>query len=241
MDRTGFKVEPCKYGTSPDIQKAIWHGQHVCVSEGLCLDLDVPLTSEQCGKAIVKHQLAGDRGHYSVLNFASIKLNCEGFPHSVVAQITRHRDSAFLVQSNRYTGDRFLRVADGSLKPEEVFYFRPPGRYAGRNGMFWVTQEMGEQAYEAALRCCQIYAGLIDMGVDYEVARSCILYDFRQNFTIACTIEAFWHWLDQRTKADAQWEIRQLADLAIESVYPQAPELMQWYIDNRKGKAKLAP
>lgn len=239
MDR--FKVAVDTEGTSKGIQTAIWRGQHQCVSETFA-HTTTPPSESRCGEIVVKHQLEGDRGHYSVLNMAFVKLNCTGFPHSVVAQITRHRDSAFLVQSNRYTGDRFVQVAQGEREVEDVFYLRPVGIYRDRDGnKFEYSLDERAQDYQLIKLSCLNYASKIERGCPYEMARSLIPYDFRQDFTIAGTVESLWHWLDQRSKKDSQLEIQVLAQMALDAVDPLMPELTTWYRENRYGRARLAP
>lgn len=236
-----LRVEIDKDGTSPNPQVAIWRGQHQCVSEDFVHDEPAP-TSERCGEIIIKHQLDGDRGHFSVLNQAFIKLNCGGFPHSVIAQITRHQNSNFLVQSNRYTGKRFVQVAMGERMVDEVFYFRDLGRYVDRNGSrYEYTEEMRRQDIEDCATACEKYADRVLGGMSEEHARDCIPYNFRQHFTISGTLEAMWHWLDQRSKKDAQHEIQILAQMAMGCLDIWTPELSAWYRANRWGKARLAP
>jgi len=235
-----FRAEICPYGTSQNIEKAIWQGQHICVSE----DARESQPPDNAGEAVIKHQLKVE--HWSVLNFASVTMRCFGFPHSVVAQITRHRDSAFLVQSNRYTGARFGSVYS-SQDVEKVFYLRPPGTYHDR--------QSGKLEYTEANRCFDLdeayqninkYAlkTMVDDYDDiypYEMARGLLMYDFRQDFTIHGTLKAYWHWLDQRTKKDSQLEIQILAYMVHNELKKVAPTLQQWYEDNRYGKARLAP
>lgn len=235
-----FQVELDADGSSPSPQVSIWKGQHMCVSEDSRV-AKIP-SPAHCGEAIIKHQLAGDRGHYSVLKFAYAKFNCYGFPHSTIAQITRHSDSFFLVQSNRYTGERFIEVAEGKRDVEEVFYLRPPGIYRDREGSsFNYTAEMFMHDYELIHLACSRYAKRVADGCPYEMARGIISYDFRQDFTIAGTLEAFWHWIDQRSAKCSQLEIQMLAALVMAELDKWTPELSAWYRKNRYGKARLAP
>lgn len=237
-----FRVVLDKDGSSPNPQVAIWRGQHQCVIEGFSMDDPAP-SPQRCGEIIIKHQLQGDRGHYSVLDQAFIKLDCQGFPHSVLAQITRHRDSAFLVQSSRYTGQRFIDVAEGRMKVEEAFYFRPLGHYTDREGKRYEYKEwMLSNDHLNCIQACKVYKMLVQSeGFSEEHARDVIPYNFRQNFTIACTLKNFFHVLDQRSAKCSQLEIQAWARMACDTARPWAPEVIEWYEKHRYSRARLAP
>lgn len=243
-----FKVVIDSDATSPNVQRAIWKGQNTCVSEIHWSDKEVKLSAERCGEAVIKHQLEGDRGHYSVLNKAFISIGCVGFPHSLIGQITRHHESSFLVQSGRYTGDRFVKAANGEIPIEEVFYFRPVGTYFSRgvnpatgSNRYEYTQEQLDEDKRNSLLSAIRYADAIANGFSEEHARELLTVNYRQNFDMSGTVKEFWHWWDQRSKADAQIEIQTFYKLVFDVVYPTCPQLCQWYQANREGKARLAP
>lgn len=236
-----FKVAIDEEASSPNPQAAIWKGQHRCVAEKFLPEDETP-SRFRSGETIIKHQLGGDRGHYSVLRKAFVSFHCLGFPHSVVSQITRHQDSSFLVQSMRYTGQRIIDCADNKIPIEEVFYFRPLGFYTDRKGnKYEYTESIREldktTRYDAAKR----YAWKIRVGYSEEHARDDLPYGFRQDFDLSGDLQAIWHLLDQRTKADSQIEVRTLAWMILDCLKEWSPELTQWYLDNRAGKARLAP
>lgn len=223
--------------TSPSPDKAIWYAQHTCVAEGFSPRDKSP---ECPGEAIIKHQLNVE--HFSVLNFAFIKFDVAGFPHNTVMQLVRHQDSKFLVQSNRYTGERFIKVAKNEIPVESVFYVRPENeQFLTRNGAYSRSNVLNDTRYNWYKEACQYYALEIESGVDYEDARDLIPTGFRQNFTISCTVEAFFHLLDQRSKKDSQLEIQTLAVMLMEKFMLWSPVLGRWYLDRRWGKARLAP
>lgn len=57
------------------------------------------LDEKACGDIIVRRLLAGNRGHYSPLEMATVVLSCKYFNHGTVQQITRHRTGiSFSVQ-----------------------------------------------------------------------------------------------------------------------------------------------
>lgn len=242
----GFIVETDLDGTSPNIQRSCWKGAHRTIDPTNWLNHDI--STERAGNGIIKHQLAGNRGHYSSLCFGFVKLEIIGFPHAIHDQFVRHRDSAFndmafLVATNRLDNNLFIEVAEGKKEIEEVFYHRPIGEYTSRDGSKFIVRKCDrERFFEDALKKCETYRYLVvDQGWSGEVARDTLLYGFRQNFTMAGTLEAFWHCLDQRSKKNAQLEALWLADMIDLELGLLVPELQKWYRDHRFGKALLAP
>ncbi|MBD1871928.1 FAD-dependent thymidylate synthase [Nodosilinea sp. FACHB-131] len=235
-----FRVEIDRNASSANAPAGIWYGQHTCVTEGFSPDDPLPKDPEG---AILRHALKSEHSpHFSVLRYGYLALHCGGFPHSVMAQLTRHQDSAHLVQSGRYTGQRFVRVALGGLPVDQVFYFRPLGTYQDRQGhRYEYTAE--ELAYDrfACLKACERYAYRLEKGWAEEHARDQLPYNFRQNFAIAGDLQSVFHILDQRSKNDSQIEIQSWAGMAMERVIEFVPQIGQWYKEHRYGRARLAP
>lgn len=250
-----FRVEICPYSTSPNIQKGIWAGQHICVSDepmeyfgesvlmnpkGKKLNESL-LPDEKCGEAVIKHQL--QVAHFGVLNQAFVKFNCYGFPHSTIAQITRHHDSHPLVASMRYTGQKFINVSRGELESDRAFYVRPPGTYYDRSGnkIEWTADDKFRELEYAAAACDRYAEYVTNRNMPFEMAREFLPYCYRQPFCLASTVEGFFHWIDQRSLKNAEREIQILAKICMEEFAPLAPQLHDWYMENRWSKAKLAP
>lgn len=237
-----FSVSIDRAASSPYPEIGIWNAQHICVAESRSSEDTAPANP---GKSVVKHQLEGGKGHYSVAAAAFAKINCFGFPHDAIVQLRTHHTSGsdvrFLVQSNRYTSQRFLDVAVGKLNPEAVFYSRPMGKYRSRNGFYEQTNLKRTIYYNQCVESCEAYARLIEKGDPPEEARRVLAQGIRQDFTIMSTLKGHWHWLDQRSKADAQLEITALAEMVQAQLEQWAPTLSAWYKDNRWGKAILAP
>ena len=233
-----FRVEIDWDGSSRSPERGIWRGQHTCVAEGFTMDDEPPVNA---GDAIIRHQLKVE--HFGVLRFGFLSLHCAGFPHSTMAQLTRHQDSAHLVQSGRYTSERFLKVADKKMNVDEVFYFRPVGVYQDRRGKrYEYTHQDRLDDMTWCEIACERYAKYIVNGFSEEHARALTIpYEFRQNFSIAGDLQAVFHWLDQRSKKDSQLEIQALAKMAAARLVEFAPSLGEWYMANRYGKARLAP
>jgi thymidylate synthase (FAD) len=144
--------------------------------------------------------------------------------------------------SMRYTSQRIIDVATRDRDIEEVFYLRPEGTYTDRQGArYEYTRSMRlmdlSRCYDAAAH----YAHQLRQGMAEEHARGMLPFDYRQHFVVSFTLRALLHFLDLRSKADAQLEIRQLCDLIWPHLQAWAPEIACWYEKTRLGKARLAP
>ena len=237
-----FQVE--LISATPNPQQCIYAAMHQDYSEGFVWDARANWPDEtQAGKTCVKRLLAGERGHYGPLEHPQITLNAGWFPHSVLQQARTHRIGvSFDTQSMRYTGDRIVCAARKELDLEEVFYLRPVGDYSDRKGKkYTYTQPQRaidlELCYKAACR----YQELMEAGFAEEHARGILPFDYRQHFIVSFSLRSFLHFMDLRSKLDAQLEIRQLCDLMWPHFVSWAPELAEWYEKTRLHKARLAP
>lgn len=223
-------------------QATVWQAMHTDYYEGSVLDCDSP-QEHKAGELVVKHLLAGERGHYGPLEHPSITLATAGFPHSVMQQARTHRVGiSFDVQSGRYTGKRIVAAAAGELDIEDVFYLRPVGEYRDRQGKrYTYTPEQRERDIEECFMAAGRYQEKIEAGWAEEHARGMIPFDFRQNFVVSFSMRALMHFLDLRAKADAQPEIQALCDLMMPRFQIWAPEIAGWYERTRLHRARLAP
>ncbi len=235
-----FRVEEINWTLDPQV--LVWMAMHQDYSEGSVLDCVAP-DEEDAGKLVVKHLLAGERGHYGPLEHPSITLGVAGFPHSVMQQARTHRVGvSFDVQSMRYTGDRVCKAAKGELDIEDVFYLRPAGEYRDRKGKKYAYTEQHRRADLAdCRRAAARYRDLLTQGFAEEHARGMIPFDFRQNFVVSFNLRSALHFMDLRSKADAQEEIRAMCDLMWPVIHRWAPEIAAWYEKTRLHRARLAP
>lgn len=163
--------------------------------------------------------------------------------------------------SFRYTGDRIadlgrhvLDVCDtieGELvywnddllqRIENVFYLRPVGDYSDRNGKkyTYTNSERVSDLLYAGENAIRYYRKICD-GFSEEHARSQVCFDIRQHFVVSFNARSLMHFLDLRSKADAQLEIQQMCDLMVPHFKSWMPEIANWYEQNRLHKARLAP
>jgi thymidylate synthase (FAD) len=227
---------------TPNPQQTCWLAMHQDYSEGSVIDTTPP-PEPRAGELVVKHLLAGERGHYGPLEHPQITLATAGFPHSVMQQARTHRVGvSFDVQSGRYTGQRICKVASGELDVNDVFYLRPVGTYRDRQGKRY-TYTAEDRSFDE-LECqvaAERYRDKLAVGFSEEHARGMIPFDFRQNFVVSFSLRAALHFMDLRSKLDAQEEIQALCDLMWPQITNWVPEIAAWYSNARLHKARLAP
>tara|TARA_Y100000287_G_scaffold180199_1_gene174813 strand:+ start:440 stop:1165 length:726 start_codon:yes stop_codon:yes gene_type:complete len=237
-----FRVE--LIAATPNPQQSVYAGMHQDYSEGfVVMERDQWPNETRAGEICIKRLLGGMKGHYGPLEHAQIVLNVGWFPHSVMQQARTHRVGvSFDVQSMRYTGERICRAADGELELEEVFYLRPVGEYRDRLGKkYTYSNEQRSIDLKLCQQAAERYRDLLRDGFSEEHARGILPFDYRQHFVVSFSLRAFLHFLDLRSKLDAQQEIRELCDLMWPHLESWAPEFAGWYEKNRLHKARLAP
>lgn len=228
---------------TPNPQQLVWRAMHQDYSEQCVADEEAP-SEERAGQIAVERLLANKRGHFGPLEHPQITLSVGHFPHSVMQQARTHRVGvSFDVQSMRYTGDRIVRlVMDPDPDIQSIFYIRPVGEYFDRKGKKYTYTEEARASdefdcFQAALS----YKRKLNQGYSEEHARGMLPFDFRQHFVVSFSLRAAFHFLDLRAKADAQDEIRAMCELMWPHIYKWAPDLSQWYQQQRYGKAVLSP
>jgi len=235
-----FYVKPISATFEP--QRLVWLAMHQDYYEGTVADTGAP-PEQEAGELIVKHLLLGERGHYGPLEHPAISFAVAGFPHSVMQQARTHRVGiSFDVQSMRYTGKRVAAVALGNLDVEDVFYFRGVGNYTDRFGKKYAySRKMRDMDVQVAKQMATMYGYKVQEGFAEEHARGMLPFDYRQNFVVSFNLRSALHFLDLRSKLDAQSEIVDLCNLMVPFLQQWAPEVMNYYIEKRLGRAKLAP
>jgi thymidylate synthase (FAD) len=236
-----FKV--ATVARTPNPQQVVWRAMHQDYSENFVMDEECP-DEKKAGKVAVKRLLSSERGHYGPLEHPQINFNVGWFPHSVMQQARTHRVGiSFDVQSFRYTSQRILDTISGERSVEEVFYLRPAGFYTDRQGKkYEYTEDQRSDDITSCLYAAGKYLKKVQIyGHSEEHARGILPFDTRQHFVVSFTMRALMHFLDLRSKADAQLEIRQLCLLMWIHFKYWAPEIADWYEKTRLGKARLAP
>jgi thymidylate synthase (FAD) len=203
---------------TPDPNRVVYAAMHQDYSEGW-VDVLPDVSEHAAGAVVLVRLLAGGRGHFGPLEHPQISFGVGHFPHSVMQQARTHRVGvSFDVQSGRYTGQRVVAAMQGVYSRED------------RGKDLRLCRQAAER-----------YVELLDAGKAEEHARGILPFDIRQHFVVSFSMRALMHFLDLRGKADAQWEIQQLATLMLAEFKAWSPELAGWYEQHRHGKARLAP
>jgi thymidylate synthase (FAD) len=251
---------------TPNPQTVAYAKMHQCYSEGCVAEELITSIHDgvlvathkygetKCGELAVKHLLAGNRGHYSPLEGPQITFSVGYFPHSVMQQSRTHRISvAHSVQSGRYSGKRICDLVEelgffstedaGDVAAiEKVFYLRPVGDYHDREGKkYRYTEDHRRGDLEECWRASVRYAKKIKDGFSEEHSRDMNPFGARQHWCVSFNCRSFMHFLDLRSKKDAQPEIQQLCDMMWPHFQDWMPEIAEWYRVNRWAKARLSP
>lgn len=200
------------------------------------------LCEDRCGELAVERLLIGGKGHYGPLEHSHLTLSMQA-DHNTIMQLRTHRIGlSFDIQSMRYSGVRVEKVASGELQVDDVFYVRPPGKYRDRQGdPYEWTEDDAEEFRALALSSAIDYAALRARGVAEEHARHALITSYYQNAVVTGNVRSWFHLLEVRLKADAQYEIRTLMELVALEIQRWIPEVYGWWNANRRSKAILAP
>jgi thymidylate synthase (FAD) len=227
---------------TPNPQQLVYMGGKNDYSELPIEETEIP-DETKSGEWVIEQLLANERGHWGPLEHPAITFSCSGFVHNVIVQARTHRVGiSFDVQSQRYTCKRVIKVANRQMKPEEVFYVRPPGFYTNRKGKKY---EWLDADYQTQLGLCQAsaerFAYQYESGVSEEHARDYLPQNIRQNFVVTFSLRSLLHFLDLRAKLDAQLEIQALCEAMISPSREWIPEIFAYYEQKRLRKARLSP
>ena len=235
-------LEVVKLQGYPIPEQVIWQAGKGDYSEVPIHKVEVP-NHQECGEWIVEQLLANDRGHWGPIEHPGITFSCAGFVHSVIVQARTHRiGTSWDVQSQRYTGKRVVKVASGELDVEEVFYVRPVGFYTNRKGKKYEwTGEDRQDELQWIVEGCKRYFVKYDKGMCEEHIRDYLAQAIRQNFVVSFNLRSVLHFMDLRSKLDAQLEIQALCDSLAPELKLWAPNVWEYYEEKRLHRARLSP
>lgn len=200
-----------------------------------------PVTDERkAGEKIVKHLLAGGRGHFGCFEHPAITFHITGMPHRLMQQLRTHRVGiSFDVQSFRQRQDRCIVVANREFgyysieELEELFYVPLPSDGFDSHQRLRVLRSIHDD--------CRTYAQLIKEGVSQEIAVVVLPNSYRQDVQVSFNMRSLMHMIDLRSKGDASDYARQFCEVLMKYFKLWSPEVGQWYEENRLTKARLSP
>ena len=235
------RMQVVKLQCYPIPEQVIYQAAKNDYSEIAIHEQEIP-SPQECGEWIVDTLLANDRGHFGPLETPSITFSVAGYVHNVIVQARTHRIASFDVQSQRYTGKRVIKAAKRELDVEDVFYVRPAGFYTNRKGKKYEwTEEHRQRKIARILVECEEYADYYNQGMAEEHLRDYLPQAIRQNFVVSFNLRSILHFMDLRSKMDAQLEIQALCEQMVPHLSQWAPNVWKYYEEKRLHKAKLAP
>lgn len=134
------------------------------------------------------------QNHMGVFEHASFTVKIYGISRACSHQLVRHRIASFCQESQRYV------EVEG-----DDWYVRPNS---------FVKEEF-DTLMDALI---DTYKAAIEAGIKKEDARYLLPEATKTNITMTMNLSSFYHFLDLRTKKNAQWEIRNLAWSLLEAV-----------------------
>lgn len=184
--------------------------------------------------AFVNKQLA--RGHFGPWEHPQITFAVKGVSRVTMAQITRHRHMTFDVQSQRY-----VDFADKeSIIPKSLLDSEHFSRNEGLVELDDIDRSTARDSYQDhAQAAFEWYEDMVDAGVPKEDARFVLPLGTPVNMTFSGNARTMMHVLNLRQKANAQWEVRELADRVADKLEQWAPYTGHWWREN--GPVKISP
>lgn len=197
---------------------------------------------EYLADLLIKYIVA--HGHYSILEFMPLTFAVDGFPHSVMVQITRHRHCGYAVMSQRYVSEQILKLAEATSTSEDIekhFWFRPIGtKYQHKGASIYYTQEHKDYDRRFVESAIKHFQSNIEKGMPCETARDFLPQGIIQPFMFCGNERTMKHILNLRAKADAQLEIQWLCELMFRELESYIPELCKDYVENWSKRSVLA-
>ena len=229
-DDWGCTVTLSRFTRNP--QAVIYDALHTCHDK---FDM-TKMGDDRAGEIVVNRLLSGNKGHWSCLEFPTVVFGVQGYSSSAVAQARTHRHLSFAVRSYRIPIER---VDD--FKIQNYFLYRKPGPHKTRQGPYRSTEQDYATISKHLRETLTLYWQRIEGGLPAEHAREILPSCTRQDMQIGGNLRAFLHFLDLRSKANAQSEIGHMSQCIYELLARWCPQIMEWYTDHRYKKGILAP
>lgn len=180
------------------------------------------------------------RGHFGVWEHPTITFAVEGISRVTMAQLTRHRQVSFDVQSMRYAD--FSSKDDPVSIPASIERDEHITRETGMVEMEGVDDDYVDDSFnELVDGCFDWYERMVEHGMPKEDARFVLPLGTKVNLSCTMNARTFMHIEDMRGKGggDAQWEIRELTEMMRSEFEEWCPMTASIYDD--RGPNALAP
>jgi len=181
------------------------------------------------------------RGHWGVFEHPHFTFHFT-VSRACMAQITRHRQATFDVQSQRYVDFSNKVVRTDFVYTEGI----TEEKITTREGV--KEPEIEVSGRKTLLRnhyksCVELYEYLVDNGVPKEDARSVLPNGIKVNVTMTVNARTVFHLIVMRGSGEAQAEIQRLADSIKEEMRTVMPRAIEIFEDNRQSieRQKLSP
>lgn len=164
----------------------------------------------ECSRKIIKKAIK--MWHLDVIEAAqaTFKIKCS---RAAMAQITRHRLASFQVESQRY------------VEYDKPKFVVPP------------HYETGEKYFTEMMKIAlESYKTLRDSyGYKKEDARLVLPEAWATTLYATMNLRSFRHFIELRSDRSAQWEIRDISNQILESLYKEAPSCFEDLYDKYLG------
>lgn len=178
------------------------------------------------------------RGHWGPFEHPQLTLAVTGASRACMAQITRHRQVTFDVQSQRYVD--FSEKEDSFKLPQSLVDDEHFSRETGVVDLNDLDREFyADYGPEVVDDLFALYDNMVQNGVPKEDARFFLPIGTTVNWTMSMNARTLLHIANMRGTGAAQWEARALADLVLEEFEEWMPLTYALWEDH--GPMELSP
>lgn len=181
-------------------------------------------------------------GHWGPFEHPQLNLHARGSSRVLMAQITRHRQLTFDIQSQRYvdfSSKEHPFKVPATLREDSTDKQRV-NREKGLTELDDdVKAEMREKGDELVQQAIVLYDEMVENGVPKEDARFYLPEGTKVNIGFSGNARALLHVMNMRKQADAQWEARELSGMMLD----EFKQWMPWTYEafDRHGPFRLSP
>lgn len=199
---------------TPNPIEVLYRAFKICVSACKPTEIELPVINASVGFGnLMSSKLDEEKmidlikrhiNHESVLEHVNITFAIEGVSRALSHQLVRHRVASYSQQSQRYVkGEYFDFVTPGTIKD---------------------NSDALAQYLQMVQKIKSCYIELVHMyGVPQEDARYLLPNACTTNLIMTMNLREFRHFYDERSCVSAQWEIRELANKAMQEVKERIP------------------